>query len=83
MSIDDIVHPAGPTKEQIKAALGILLAIGEVIREKKGVPSGELYAQVMSSLSLNEYNMVIDKLVAARLVKRSNHFLTWIGPKLG
>jgi len=65
---------------QQKAALQIIHAISESIRELGSIPSGHLYAQVMGHLSLEEYNAIIKILVNAGLVKESNHVLTWIEP---
>lgn len=83
--------PMSTTKEQVAAALGIVVAVGEVIRDLNdapqgrllgGVPSGELYAGLNGKLNIHEYNSVIEALKRARLVTESNaHLLTWIGPK--
>lgn len=87
MDIDSIMHPddqarlGGITKEQIVAAFGIVLAIGDTIQQLGEVPSGELYARVMGTLSAREYNTVIDKLIQCRLVTKSNNVLRWTGPK--
>ena len=67
------------TKEQIKAALELIVAIGDVIRELKEVPSGHLYARVMNNLTLEQYESIINQLIRAKLVRKSNHVLYWIG----
>lgn len=64
---------------QEKAALGIVLAIGETIKELGSVPNGHLYAQLMGRMSLETYNKVIALLVKTGAVKEENHLLTWVG----
>ena len=65
------------TPDQIKASLGVLKAIADTIKELKEVPSGELYAGVMGSLSLEEYNTVIGILKQAGVITESNYLLKW------
>lgn len=70
-----------PTKRQIQAALEVTRAIAETIRELKEVPSGQLYAHVMGSMSLHQYEQIINALVNAGLVERTDsHLLRWIEP---
>ena len=69
-------------KKQIQASIQITVTIGQTICALGSVPSGELHAQVMGKLSLESYSNVIEMLKKAKLVKESNHLLTWIGPKL-
>lgn len=64
---------------QEKAALAIVLAVGEAIKELGSVPSGHLYAQLMGRMSLETYNKVIGLLVKTGAVKDENHLLTWVG----
>jgi hypothetical protein len=69
------------TNTEVKAALGILQAVAEAIRELGEVPSGHLYANLMSKLSLAQFEQVLGFLKGAGLVRESNaHLLTWIGP---
>lgn len=63
------------------AILNVILALTEAIRDLGEVPSGHLYASVMSHLSLAEYQQVIAAIVSTGLVTQSNHLLTWVGPK--
>ena len=65
------------TPDQIKASLGVLKAIADAIKELKEVPSGELYARVMNTLSLEEYNTVIGILKQAGVITESNYLLKW------
>jgi hypothetical protein len=69
----------GTTPNDVKAALGILRAVADAIRELGEVPSGHLYAHLMSKLSLEQYEQVIGVLKQARLIAESNHLLTWVG----
>jgi hypothetical protein len=64
------------------AALLASLAIAEAIRTVGSVPSGHLYAQVMSRISLDSYQAIIRMLKGAGLVRESCNELTWIGPRL-
>lgn len=68
------------TREQVVAALEMVVIIGQLIQEKKSIPDGELYAQLMDKFNLQTYNSIIDKLITAKCVKRSNNLLTWVGP---
>lgn len=64
---------------QEKAAMAIVLAVGEAIKELGSVPNGHLYAQLMGRMSLETYNKVIALLVKVGAVKNENHLLTWVG----
>lgn len=64
---------------QVKAAVQIVVAVGETIRDLKSVPSGHLYAQLMGHMSLETYNKVIGVLKNTGAVKEENHVLTWVG----
>lgn len=67
------------TPERVKAALNIVQAIAETIREIGRIPSGHLYAQLMSRMSLSEYENIIDILKRAGVVEVKNYELIWIG----
>jgi hypothetical protein len=69
------------THNDVKAALGILTAVADAIRELGEVPSGHLYASLMSKLTLEQYEQVIGVLKSTGLIAESNaHLLTWLGP---
>jgi hypothetical protein len=69
------------THNDVKAAFGILMAVADAIRELGEVPSGHLYANLMSKLTLEQYEQVIGLLKSTGLVSESNaHLLTWLGP---
>jgi len=66
---------------QVRAALGMLKAVAETIQEVGSTPAGPMYAMLMGTITLNDFNAMIDMLVKSGLVKRDgNHMLTWIGP---
>ena len=69
------------TKQEIEAAIEICAILGQAIKKAgpEGVPSGHLYAQVMSALSLNTYNTAIASLKRSGLISESHFVLTWIG----
>jgi hypothetical protein len=65
------------TKEQIRASLEILKALADTIKELKQVPSGELYARVMSYMSLNNYQSAIHTLIRSGVIRQENNLLIW------
>ena len=69
----------GTSAAEVKAALGILTAVADAIRELGEVPSGHLYAHLMTKLSLDPYEQVIATLKQAGLITESNHLLSWVG----
>lgn len=70
------------TKEDVKAALAVLQALAQVIREINApVALGPLYAQCMPLIDLEGFNKAIGLLRAARLIKDAgNHQVVWCGP---
>lgn len=70
------------TKQQMKAALAITVAVAEAIRELGSIPSGHLYAQLMGRIDLAGYTRIIDTLKNAGLVAEERNLLTWKGPVL-
>ncbi len=65
---------------QRKAALAILLAVSETIREAGECPSGPLYAALMSKISIEQYEMILSILKRSRLIEISGHLIKWVGP---
>ena len=64
-----------------KAALGVVMAVADCIRELRTVPSGHLYARLMGHISIDDYQSVIATLVRSGLVREHpSHLLEWIGP---
>jgi hypothetical protein len=73
-------NQAEQLKAQIKATLEVALAVGRVIQSIGSIPSGELYAMVMSRLTLDQYTAIIRWLKEGGMVRESNYLLTWTGP---
>jgi hypothetical protein len=72
---------ATPNKQQLVAALEIIQAVGEAIQTLGRVPSGELYANLMGTLSFERYTEIVRILVNAGVVREERSgLLTWIGP---
>ncbi len=65
------------SKEQIQAFLDLVESIMDLIKAKgaMGLPSGELYAVLMGSLTLDQYNKLIAMLVKANRITQSNYLL--------
>jgi hypothetical protein len=62
-----------------RQAMLLIQAVSECIKELGTVPSGHLYAGLMGSLSLDQYNQIISAMLDMGLIKESGHLLTWIG----
>ena len=55
----------------------ISLRLAEAIQVLGSVPSGELYAAVMSKVTLDDFNRAINVLTIAGVVLVENHLITW------
>ena len=70
------------TKTEVKGALAIVQAMAETIRELGSVASGTLYAQLLGTMSFNDYGRILTILKGAKLIVESDsHLLTWKGGK--
>jgi hypothetical protein len=72
-------------EEIIRAERQLLLCtvFGEMIEKAtNGIPSGHLYAMVMSKVSFEEYEACIHVLKEAKLVAENSYLLRWIGPPI-
>lgn len=69
------------TKDELKAAFDMLMAVAEGIRELGQVPEGHLYARLMDKIDLDGFNAMMRQLTGAKLIKIEHHLITWIGPK--
>ena len=71
------------SKKQVESALQVMMAVAEAIRAAgpDGLPSGNLYAVVMTTgLSLPEYEKLVSILIGSGVVeKTSAHVLRWTG----
>lgn len=71
------------TDKAAKAAIALTRAVEETIQEVGTVPSGSLYAMLMSlmpSLTLELYESILVGLKRAKLITFSGHLIRWIGP---
>lgn len=83
MNIDTIMNPrTAPSPIESKGAMLATLTVAETIRELREVPSGELYARLMSRISYSAYEGIIGTLKNAGLVSESAFLLKWTGPGL-
>ena len=65
-----------------KAAIGMIKAIADTIRELGEAPAGTMYAAVMQYIGLTDFECIVGILVNAGLVERdSSHMLRWVGPR--
>ena len=71
------------TTEQRKAALAVVLAASETIREAREVPTGHLYAVLMSfGCDMEQYRQIENILIGSRMVAKSGEMLRWVGPEI-
>lgn len=68
--------------EQKKVAVDVVIAIAEIIRNRKAISSGELYAHACATLDIDGYKAIVQCLKNARLVVERQHMLTWVGPRM-
>lgn len=62
--------------DKAKVMMAIMMAIQEVVDGGHELLSGPLYASVMSELTLNEFNFVLDTLKDAGSIKVVNHVIS-------
>jgi hypothetical protein len=67
------------TKPEITAAIAILAAIADCVRELKRVPAGHLYTLLMTKLTLAQFNEAIALLIQTNQVTREGDELIWKG----
>jgi len=67
-------------QEQARAVLAVTVAIGDAIRDLRIVPSGVLYANLASEISLENYKTVVHALKETGLVREDSNVLYWVGP---
>lgn len=69
--------------QQIKAALGILDAVAQAVREAGSVPAGTVYAALMAhGCSLSQFDQIIGILCRAQIIARSGDVLTYTADKV-
>lgn len=60
------------------AAIQVIAAVAEAIKDLHEVPEGHLYAQLMGYLSLETFNSIIRILTKQGYITVSNHLITWV-----
>lgn len=65
------------TKAEVSAAINAIKALADAIKELGEVPAGHLYAAVMGSMSLANFDKAIGFLVSGGVVARNGDLLTW------
>ena len=72
------------TKDDVGTAVAVIGAIAETIREAGEVPSGVLYAGLMTKgCTLPQYEQILGVLQRAKLVAVKGHVVRWVGPLKG
>lgn len=64
-------------RKKIIAAVNVLKAITETIRDLGKIPSGELYARLMPHLSFEDYKKAIQIIKNSGLIIEINNELIW------
>jgi hypothetical protein len=68
-------------KRKVEAALELVRAVAEMIREVGRIPSGELYALLMGKMTLDTYEKMIRMMINQGLIREErSHMLVWTGP---
>ena len=70
-------QPQHNTSRIDRARIEIIKTIYHAIEQtgEMGMPSGHLYARLMDVMTLDQYNSLIDGMIEAGLITRSNHLL--------
>jgi hypothetical protein len=66
-------------EEKMKAAVQIMKAVAESIKEVGSIPSGHLYAQLMGKMSLGSYEKMIYAMQRMGIIRVEDHLITYIG----
>ena len=68
------------TREQVGAALRVVQAVADTIREVGRAPMGTLYAGLMTAgCSYGQFERIVSILTGAGLVRREGDCLVWVG----
>ena len=65
--------------EEIKAGIAVALVAVQIVREKKSIPSGELYALLCGRVTIDGYNGMLRFLEKQNLISVQNHLVRWHG----
>ena len=61
-----------------KAAVEIIMAVAETIREAKRVPAGTIYSALMTQgCTIQQYEQIEGVLIGSGIVRKENHELIW------
>ena len=69
------------TTTQVKAAVNLVFTVAEALRESGSVPSGHLYAAMMSVVDMNGFENILGILKRAGIVRQSGDMLHWVDPR--
>jgi hypothetical protein len=67
------------TCENLAAALVVMGAVADAIRELGRVPAGHLYAVLSGRMSLTTFEALVGRLLDAGLIRREGFELVWCG----
>lgn len=65
------------TKAQAAAAIQIVFALSEAVRDLGEVPAGTLYAASLDKLSLEDFEAAVGILTRSGVVRRDGDLLVW------
>lgn len=65
--------------EHLKLAFDLVVAMAGIVKSKKEIPSGHLYAMVMGTFNLDEYQKIEGFLLHTGLVEKKGDLLKWVG----
>ena len=65
--------------EEIKAGIALALVAVQIVREKKSMPSGELYALLCGQVTIDGYNGLLRFLQKQNLISVQNNLVRWQG----
>jgi len=75
------METTGTRVNEINAAIQLLKAVADTVKEVKEAPSGAIYAALMGvGVSLATYQACVETLKRTKLITESNHVLKWVGP---
>lgn len=66
------------SRAAIIAAVEILATVAILIKKVGPIPAGHVYAQVMGTMSLSQFESIINTLERQRIIKQENFLLTFI-----
>jgi hypothetical protein len=74
---------SAPNKAELLAALDVVRAVTEAIREAGEIPEGTLYALLMDRFDYPTFERMLALVLHSKLVTNEGHLLRWVGPKGG